>query len=305
MERVRMLAKKLSNWGRWGPEDELGTLNFITPEAVRRGAACARKGKVFSLGLALNAQGPQAGTVPGRFNPIHTMSLIKEKVGEHFCYADDMIVMPLQCATQFDSLAHVYYDGKLYNGYPEEAITSHGAVKNGIEKVAERGVVSRGVLLDMARHAGAARLEAGAIVTPAQLEEAEKKAGLRVQSGDVLLLRTGWIDVFKAEGDRMKYMSGEPGIGLAALQWLHEREVAAICADTMAVEAFPGDYADLLFPVHLLAIRDMGLTLGEMFDLDALAEDCAADGVWEFLFTAPALKVTGGIGTPLNPLAVK
>ncbi|MCA9772939.1 MAG: cyclase family protein [Myxococcales bacterium] len=305
MDRVRALAKKVSNWGRWGPDDELGTLNFITDAVVRKAAGSVKTGRVFSLGLPFNAQGPQAGTVPGRFNPVHTMSLIGERVGE-FCYNDDMVVMPLQCGTQWDALSHVFYDGKMYNDrVVDEHVTHHGAAHNSIDKVAEKGVVSRGVLLDMARHAGVERLGGGHLITPADLEAAEKKQGVRVESGDVLLLRTGWIQIFTVDGDRMTYMTQEPGLGMAAIEWLRAREVAAIAADTIAVEVMPCEHEDLPFPFHLLAIRDLGPTLGEMFDLEALAADCAADGQWTFLFSAPALKVTGGIGTPLNPLAVK
>src|SRR5579885_3049658 len=158
MSALRELAARVSNWGRWGADDERGTVNFITPEVVRRGAQCVRRGQVFSLGLPLGADGPQIGT-GGRFNPIHLMSAIGAGIPhdpEGFRYNDDVVTMPLQCATQWDGLAHVYYGEKLYNGFPASTVTAAGAARNAIDKLAA-GIVSRGVLLDVARLRGVAR----------------------------------------------------------------------------------------------------------------------------------------------------
>lgn len=306
MEQVHAIAKKVSNWGRWGAEDQRGTLNLITPEVVRRGAACVRRGDVFSLGLSFGSEGPQIGQ-GGRVNPMHLMSAVGGGYGpdpEGFHYNDDIVVMPLQCATQWDSLAHVYYGDKLYNGYPASSVTSAGASKNSIDKIAA-GVVSRGVLLDLARAVGVERLAAGHAIKPPELDAAEKQQGTRVQSGDVLLIRTGHITVFTRDGDRVGYMRQMPGLSVDCVEWLHAREVAAIATDTNAVEVIPFEDPRTPLPLHMLCIRDMGLTLGEMFYLEDLAADCASDGVWDFFFTAPPLKVSGGIGSPLNPLAIK
>jgi len=302
---LRTLARKVSNWGRWGPDDEVGTVNFITPEVVRRAAACVKRGDVFSLGLPLDSDGPQLGT-HGRMNPIHLMSAVEGRVGAEadFRYSDDVIVMPLQCATQWDSLAHVYYDAQLYNGFPATTITAAGAARNAIDRLGP-GIVSRGVLLDVARLWGVDRVGPGVAIKPADLEAAERAAGVRVETGDVLLVRTGHLGVFKLDRDREGYLRRMPGLGVACVEWLHARQVAAVATDTIAVEVIPWEDPALPLPVHLLCIRDMGLTLGEMFDLDELAAACARDGVWEFLFSAPPLKVTGGVGSPLNPLAVR
>lgn len=305
MKRVQALAEKVSNWGRWGKDDERGTINLVGPEEVKRAGACVKKGKIFSLGLPLGHDGPQDGSVNGRFNPIHLMTLVNNRFAGDFHANDDVIIMPLQCATQWDSLAHVFYGGRIYNGYvAADTVSAQGAAKNSIAALSP-GVVARGVVLDMARHKGVERLAPGQLITPEDLEAAEKRQGVRLGLGDVLLLRTGHLGVFKKDQDRVAYMGAEPGIGLACIEWLHERQIAAIAADTMAVEVMPNEKADLPFPVHLLAIRDMGMPLGEMFDLDALAADCAEDGVWECFFSAPPLKITGGVGSPLNPLAVK
>jgi len=301
---LRTLARKVSNWGRWGPDDEVGTFNFITPEVVRRAAACVKRGDVFSLGLPLDSEGPQLGR-QGRMNPIHLMSAVEGRVGEgDFRYSDDIVVMPLQCATQWDSLAHVYYDGQLYNGFPATTITAAGAARNAIDRLGP-GIVSRGVLLDVARLWGVNRVGPGVAIKPADLEAAERAAGVRVETGDVLLVRTGHLGVFKLDRDREGYLRRTPGLGMACVEWLHARQVAAVATDTVAVEVIPWEDPALPLPVHLLCIRDVGLTLGEMFDLDELAAACARDGVWEFLFSAPPLKVTGGVGSPLNPLAVR
>jgi len=281
-------------------------VNFITPEVVRRAAASVRRGQVFSLGLRFGADGPQIGQ-GGRVNPLHLMSALHGAYGpdpEGFRYNDDVVVMPLQCATQWDSLAHVYYGGQLYNGFPATTTTASGAARNGIDKIGP-GIVSRGVLLDVARAAGLDRLPPGRAITPADLETAERAQGVRAERGDVLLVRTGHLTVFTVDGDRVGYMRQMPGLGVACVEWLHAREVAAVATDTNAVEVIPFEDPSTPLPVHLLCIRDMGLTLGEMFDLEALAADCAADGVWEFLFSAPPLKVTAAVGSPLNPLAVK
>lgn len=309
MERVRQIAEKVSNWGRWGSEDERGTLNLITPEVVKRAAACVRRGDVFSLGLGLGAEGPQTGSVIGRFNPQHYMTAIGSLIGEDprgFCYSDDVLSLPLQSSTQWDSLAHVHYDGKLYNGYPaDEALGVGGTTRNGIDKLASAGIVSRGVLVDIARHRGVDRLRPGSAIRPSEIDDALANQGCSLLPGDILVLRTGHITVFTKDNDRETYLWQGPGLGIDAAEWIRRHDLAAVCSDTSAVEVMPCEDESLLYPLHLLCIRDMGLPFGEMFDLEELAADCAADGCWEFLLSAPPLKVTGGIGSPINPLAIK
>lgn len=305
MERIREIAGRVSNWGRWGADDELGTINFIDDAKIRAAAGLVRRGRVFSLGMRFGADGPQIGQ-GGRVNPQHFVTATAGVIypDSPFRFADDVIVMALQCATQWDSLAHVHYDGKLYNGHSAASITTAGASKNSIVALAA-GVVSRGVLLDMARAAGVERLAQGHAIQPADLEAAAARQNVEVGRGDVLLVRTGHMSVFRDEGDRVGYMRTMPGLGVACAEWLHAHEVAAVATDTMAVEVIPFEEQGTPLPFHMLAIRDMGLTLGEMFDLDELAADCADDGTYEFFFTAPPLKVTGGLGSPLNPLAIK
>jgi len=302
---VRPLGRSLSNWGRWGAADERGTTNLITPEALVAAAKLVRHGKVFDLGIAFDSNGPQPGGV--RTNPLHLMSATGtgQNFRGGFCYADDYIVMPLQCATQWDGLAHVFYDGQLYNGFPSTEVTPKGALRNGIEKQG-KGITGRGVLLDVAALKGVRWLEPGYAITPADLETAaERQGGVSVGSGDVLLVRTGWRRFFTETGSASQFMQGSPGLGLDCCEWLRRRDVAAVCSDNFAVEVQPSEDPENALPLHMVLIRDMGMTLGEIFDLEELAADCEADGVWEFFFSAPVLKVTYAVGSPINPLALK
>lgn len=304
MEDFRELGKRLSNWGRWGNEDERGTLNLITPERLVAAAGLVRTGKVFDLGIPFDANGPQPGG--GRINPVHLMSQTGDTqvFPGGFRYADDYIFMPLQGASQWDALAHVYYDDHLYNGFPARDVTVVGAERCSIDRIA-KGVAGRGVLLDIARLRGVDWLEAGAVITPDDLEAAERAQGVQVGGGDILLFRTGWRRFFLESGSPDEFMAGEPGLGQDCCEWLHEREVAVVCSDNWAIEVLPGEDPDALLQVHMVLIRDMGMTLGEILDFEELAQDCAEDGVWEFLFCAPPLKVTNGVGSPINPLAMK
>jgi kynurenine formamidase len=305
MEDFRELGKRLSNWGRWGAEDERGTLNLITSDKLVAAAALVRKGAVFDLGIPFDDQGPQPGG--GRINPVHLMSQTGDTqvFPGGFRYADDYIFMPLQGASQWDALAHVYYDDQLYNGYPASDVTVVGAFHDTIDRIA-KGVAGRGVLLDIARLRGVDWLPAGEVITPDDLEGAiAAQGGVEVGSGDILLFRTGWRRMFLEQKSAQDFMAGEPGLGQACCEWLHERDVAAVCSDNWAIEVLPGEVPDVILNVHMVLIRDMGMTLGEILDFEELAADCADDGVWEFFFCAPPLKVTRGVGSPINPLAIK
>ncbi len=303
-EDFRELGKRLSNWGRWGAEDERGTTNLITPERLVAAARLVRQGKSFDLGIPLGADGPQPGG--GRINPVHLMS--QTGAGQNFPggfhFADDYIFMPLQGASQWDALAHVFYDDTLYNGFPASAVGLGGAERDSIDKQA-KGIAGRGVLLDIAALKGVNWLDAGYAITPQDLDSAAQRQGVQVQAGDILLFRTGWRRKFLEEKNPQTFMSGEPGLGIACCAWLREHDIAAVCSDNWAIEVLPGELPDVALPVHMVLIRDLGMTLGEILDFEELAADCAADGVWEFFFCSPPLKVSKGVGSPINPLAIK
>ena len=324
----RRVADDVRNWGRWGDADELGTLNFITAEKVQEAAGLVNSGKVISLGGDFGSAGPQ-GAFQFRQNPTHVMTVdggdantlaeygpewlrnsVAHQVSEFFVdnpfrFNDDMIVMPLQAATQWDALSHVYYEDKLYNGFPADSVTSFGAYHCGIDKVDGKGIISRGVLLDAVRHRDAdVFLEPGNPVTPAELDDIAKAQGVTIREGDIVVVNTGWWTRFSSTGD-----GAEPGSGLhwTCASWLHDHRVAAVAADNLMVEdPDPANGVDGTFlPMHMLCLRDMGLMLGEYWNLTELAADCAADGVYEFQLIAPPLRVVGAVGSPVNPIAIK
>jgi kynurenine formamidase len=213
--------------------------------------------------------------------------------------------MPLQAATQWDALSHVYYEDKLYNGFPADSVTSFGAFHLGIEKVDVKGITSRGVLLDVVAHRGVDVFCApGNPITPAELDDIARAQGVTIEPGDIVVVHTGWWTRFLSTGD-----GAEAGSGLdwTCASWLHDHDVAAVAADNLMVEdPDPAQGVEGTFlPMHMLCLRDMGLMLGEYWDLGGLAADCAADGVYEFQLIAPPLKVVGAVGSPVNPIAIK
>lgn len=299
------LARQVNNWGRWGDDDERGTLNLITPEVVRGAAACVRSGRAFALGLPLGPDGPQAGFIPGRINPQHLMiGIHTPSVGdpELLCANDDVVYLPTQAATHWDALAHASYGGRMWNGFATSTVDIRGAGKAGIDKAGT--VVSRGVLLDVARALDVERLEPGYAITADDLDVAEARAGVEVGSGDIVLVRTGHLQVFKA-GDRIGYAFPSPGLSLQTVPWLYARDVAAVATDTITLEVFPSERDDAPLPVHLLHLVEMGLLQGQNWDLEALASDCAQDGQYTFLLSATPEPVVRGTGGVVNPVAVK
>ena len=308
---IREAGQKYRNWGRWGADDEIGTLNYITPEMMVKAAALVKRGKVFSLAIPFDSTGPQINQ-PRRFNPIHRMILtgpdftsgaVKRPGGVGF--ADDMVIMALQCGTQWDALSHCFLDDKLYNGYDANLVSSEGARKNGMEKMA-RGVVARGVLLDIPRVKKVEWLEPGYGITIDDLESAMKAQNVTVGTGDALLVRTGQMAMCRARGGWGDYAGGNaPGLSFHTAGWVHDRQIAALATDTWGMEVRPNEIPDSYQPLHQVFIPNMGLLVGEIFALDELAEDCARDRVYEFLFVAPPLPITGAVGSPVNPLAIK
>jgi kynurenine formamidase len=299
------LAKKVNNWGRWGPDDERGTLNLITDEVVRAAVTSVRSGRRFTLGLPLSLDGPQVGVIPGRINPIRTMLAVNAPMTgdpSQACFSDDVVVMGLQAATHWDALAHASYDGRLYNGFPASAITAEGATRCGIDKIGP--LLGRGVLLDVARARGVDRLAAGHAITAEDLDAAEELARTTVRAGDIVLVRTGQIQVLHS-GDKMGYTVPSPGLSLRSVEWMRNHDVAAVATDTLTFEVVPWEVEEAPLPVHLLHLVEMGLTQGQNFDLETLAADCADDGVYNFFLDATPQPFVAGLGTPVNPVAVK
>jgi kynurenine formamidase len=322
----REVAARVRNWGKWGDSDELGTLNYITPEKVIAASRLVKRGRSFPLCAPYEADGPWSGSFFRR-NPIRLMILHggDEHIATHLGnfggsvgeavkgmyqgpmrFADDVIVMNLQAGTQWDALSHVWYDEKLYNGYPSGVVTGLGTTKNGIEKVAERGqVVTRGVLLDVAHRRGLKHLAPNTIVTPDELETTARAQGITLEQGDVVLVRTGWWGRFLETHDGAAFLTGSPGLSWRCAEWLHEKKAAAVAVDNVAVEVSPPEIEGITLLFHMLALREMGMMLGEIWQLDALAADCAQDKVYEFMLVAQPLLIPGAVGSPVNPLAIK
>jgi kynurenine formamidase len=308
-------AEALKNWGRWGADDRIGTLNHVQPEDVVAAAKLVRTGKVFALGIPLNNQGPQTGLFGGRWNPIHTMLATGTDAvagrfdtpapGDTLRYADDAINMPVQAATHWDSLGHIFLDDKMYNGLDARAVDGGGVGLLGIEHTRAR-MVGRGVLLDVARHKNLPWLPDGYGIGNAELDETAKAQGVEIRRGDFVIIRTGQMERCRSEGAWGGYAGGDaPGVRFENCYWCQDKQVAAICSDTWGVEVRPNETDQAKQPWHWVVIPAMGLTMGEMFDVSALAEDCAADKTYEFFFSGPPLVITGGTGSPINPLAIK
>jgi kynurenine formamidase len=309
-------AEKYKNWGKWGPDDEIGTLNFTEPEDIIAAAQLIKKGKVISLALNFDSSGPQGAKTKypamGRTNPIHTMlrtgtdaySGVLDKRGIRA--ADDMVTMPLQCGTQWDGLGHVFYEDTMWNGYDVREVTSAGAQKCGIEKTKNK-MVGRGILLDIPRTKGLERLDDGYGITCQDLDDAAKHHGVEVKRGDFVIVRTGQMEACQKVGSWDGYPGGDaPGFAFETLDWIQQNEIAAIASDTWGCEVRPNESEEgINQPWHWITIPIMGITMGEIFSLKEIGDDCAEDGVNEFMFVAPAIPITGAVGSPINPLAIK
>jgi kynurenine formamidase len=275
-------------------------------------------GEAFPLGIGISAsEGIQAGFIPGRVEPTRTMTVINGPLSEDpnwICSSEDELTMGIQAATHWDGLGHVSYGGKLYNGYDASSVTEDGSTILGIEHLST--VIGRGVLLDIARLHGVDHLEPGYGITGEDLDAACAHQGVEVVSGDIVLVRTGQqfaLDLddrvpFGRPGparDKIAYTFPSAGFTMESARWFSAHDVAAVANDTLTCEVFPGENDEDYLPVHLLHLVEMGLTQGQNFFLDRLARACAGDNRWTFLLDATPLPLTGAVGTPLNPVALR
>ena len=316
VETVRALGKECSNWGRWGAQDQLGTLNLVEPADIVRAASLVRTGRVVSLSIPLDEAGPQhPGS--GRPNPTLFMTVDgrdfmsgpgtaeeRDRKRGYLQNADSVVILPLQSSTQWDGLAHVFFEQQMYNGYSAGQVTSRGAQRNGVSVAGDKGV-GRGVLLDLPAVLGVDWLEPGHAISGDELDAACEAQQVTVGRGDFVLVRTGSMSRSRQRGAWGDYAGGDaPGLGLGSARWLRQLDVAGVATDTWDIEARPVATPDVAQPVHIVLLVHMGLWLGEIFDMEELASVCAAEGRFDFLLVAPPLKFTGGIGSPVNPLAI-
>jgi kynurenine formamidase len=299
---VLEMFESLSNWGRWGADDKLGTLNLITPEVTKAAAALVRHGRTVSLARTISPKYAPDNTNP----PLHFMLASGEGApAEGHGHASDWygIACHGHSMTHLDALCHLFWNGKMYNGRPASRVDQATGAKDGSIEDAGEGVVTRGILLDLPRALGVPYLEPHKRITPDELEVAEAMAGVQVRSGDAVLIRTG-RDVDRAErGPHLPETTGCAGLSASCLPWIRKRGVALLGSD-VAHDALPSVYKHMVGPIHAVGIVGMGLWLLDNAYLDALAAATAAASQWEFLFTLGPLKLKRGTGSPVNPLAV-
>lgn len=310
---IALLAESCSNWGRWGSDDAVGTVNFIRPQERAAARDLIRTGVAYSLSLPFDNEGPQNGW-KRRVNPVHTMTSTGLDTAEimglphGLSVADDVVFMPLQSSTQWDGLGHVFDHGIGWNGrVAGRTVTSEGDLETGIENVADR-VVGRGVLLDVGRAIGGGELPDGYAISADELDETILRQGRssEIRRGDIVLVRTGQLSRVRRADGWGSYAGGHaPGLSFTTAEWLHRREIAAVATDTWGVEVRPNEFPNSMQPLHQVLLPHVGLLLGEMWDLDRLAEACAADGTYDFFLAAQPLPFTGAVGSPVNPIAIR
>ena len=262
---VTSLHPRLSNWGRWGEDDQLGTLNFVTPEVTAAAVSSVRSGQTVSCSRPLPTQ-----PALDNLNPVvhHMTGTATEGYG-----ADYFALAPHGYATShIDALCHIFHDGKMYNGYGTDAVTAHGASKLGIHHL-RAGIVTRGLLIDIPAVRGVEALEPGEPIFPEDLEEAERATGVSVRCGDALLVRTGrWR--WREQHGPWSPTDGMAGLDASCLAWIHEREIALLGSDGIS-DVWPSRVKNVPMPIHTVAIVAMGVHLLDNLDLDELAVVCA------------------------------
>jgi len=311
---IAAAVERVSNWGRWGPDDVRGTMNFLSDRKRASAGALIRSGQAISLAQPFDMDGPQSGW-RRRTNPVHTMlDTGTDAVAgvQGFPHglggADDMISMPLQCSTQWDGLGHIFDHGRAWNDRPaDQVVTSLGDSVTGIETVSDV-IAGRAVLLDVGRVLGDnGELPDGFAVTEAHLEQtiAAQGSSAEVGRGDIVLIRTGQLQRVRKDGWGDYAGGPAPGLSFTTVDWLHRTEIAAIATDTWGFEVRPNEFDDAFQPLHQVAIPHIGLFLGEMWDFEQLGQACAAGGRYDCWLTAAPIPVTGAVGAPVNPLAVR
>lgn len=315
-EMGELLKDSPKNWGKWGDDDEVGALNYLGPDEVLRGIRYVKSGEVFTLQIPMGH--PHGDPVfPGRegtkrVNVLDESSWDEGREGAPdfaggLHYSDDKAEIFLQGSTQYDALGHVWYDGQIWNGY-DARTTVGGNKKASVQSIAERGVAGRGVLIDMARHRGKKWLDKGETFTHLDLQEAAKAQGVTLEKRDILLIRTGFMTYFYSVSSEEFYDGFvEPGLTYSPelVDWFNEMEIPNLVTDTIANEVTKDPVSGVMLPLHCALMRNLGIVLTEICDMDKLAEACAADGRWDFLYTAAPLNIVEGTGAPVNPVVLR
>jgi kynurenine formamidase len=306
---VRPGAPKGAAWGVFGDQDELGTINLLTPERVKQAASSIRSGKIFPLNLPINIPDPP---LFGRGK--HSHRVIPFPGAEAFVLDDYLDNFYPQSSSQWDALCHVKHPTQgAYNGIPDHEITGRGGSRLGIDNLARRGIAGRGVLADLARHyqrhGKSIDYTKPESIPLEDIQATLSEQRARLRAGDILLIRIGWTQFYvsaspeiKAQLARETVVPGIEGTARTA-RWIWDNQLAAVASDSPALEALPKSAGDDFLHFHMLAF--FGMPIGEMWNLEELAADCASDRRYEFFLTSAPLNVPGGVGSPPNALAIK
>jgi kynurenine formamidase len=304
------------NWGKWGPDDQIGSLNYLDAAQVLRGVASVKDGQVFTLQCPMGL--PHGDPVfPGREGIQREMVWDQDAfapggVGPQFPgglrASDDKATMFLQGSSQYDALGHAWYDDRIWNDVDAETTNGGGMSWASIMPIAERGIVGHGVLIDMARHRNKEWLEKGETFTHHDLEEAAAAQGTTIENRDVVVIRTGWLKYFYAV-PKEEFYEGfvEPGLTYSRelVEWFQDKEIPNLVTDTIANEVTHDPKSGVTLPLHAALLRNLGISLAEIIWLDDLADACAADDRWDFLYTAAPLKIHEATGAPVNPVVIR
>ncbi len=310
---TELLKDAPSNWGKWGPDDEVGSLNYLGKEQVLAAVRLIRSGKVFPLQRLIGD--PKGDPVWPSRSPAERTQIMDESTwdgpdapqfpgGLH--YADDKLNCFLQGSTQYDALGHVWYDGKIWNGY-DARTTVGGLDKASVEPIAQRGVVGRAVLLDIARFRNKSYLEKGETFTHEDLLACAEAQGVVLERRDIVVIRTNFLQTFFDLGDKFYEGFAEPGLVYSPelVRWFQEMEIPNLVTDTIANEVTTDPNSGAALVLHNALMRNLGIALTEICDLEKLAADCAEDEQYAFFYAAAPLKIHQGSGAPVNPIAIK
>jgi kynurenine formamidase len=311
---VDLLADSPTNWGKWGSDDEVGALNYLGPEQVLAAVRLVSSGKVFTLQRLIGD--PKGDPVwPGR-TPAERIQVLDESNWDEggsgpaypggLHYADDKIDAYLQGSTQYDALGHLWYGGKIYNGFDARS-TVGGLDKASVQPIAERGIVGRAVLLDMARFRGKPTLDKGETFTHEDLLACAQAQGVQIEPRDILIIRTNFLHLFHEQGESFYEGFNEPGLVYSPelVRWFQEMEIPNLVTDTIANEVTTDPNNGVALVLHSALMRNLGVTLTEIADLERLAADCAEDGRYDFLYVAAPLNIAKAAGSPVNPVVIK
>jgi len=294
---VDQLVVELSNWGRWGKEDQLGTLNLITPEKRKAAVKLVRDG--ISVSLARDVEKEQTADNPSPF--VHEMLLFGRGTDNQWAADRYSVNYHGFVHTHMDSLCHFFYNDKLYNGFTRDQVGPAGAETLAIRNIKD-GILTRGILVDIPRLRGVRFLEPGTPIYPEELDAWEKFAKVKVSSGDVIFIRTGRWARREISGPWDVERDGVAGLHASCGKWLRQRDIAMLGSDACS-DVIPSGIEGMGFPVHLLTLHVMGVHIFDNCDLRDLSTTAERLGRYEFLLTASPLPVGGGTGSPLNPIA--